>query len=132
MEKYKVVLDEGVLLEAAGDTVHPKDTVLELDPETEETKVLLEKKAIELLPTDEQGGGEKTPEEVQAEADAAAAKAEEDAKAAAEKEAADAEAAEVAEAEAAAHAEADASEASAAATAPGESTPPAPERHPLA
>lgn len=129
MEKYKVVSEEGVVLEGSDETVHPMGEVLELDPENQQVKDLLENGTLEVVAeeetveTDEEKAARVQADEEKAVADKAAAD-EAEATAAAEQEAANA--------EEAARAEADASEASAAATPPGDASPPAPERHPTA
>lgn len=45
MENFKVVSETGIMLEGS-DTVYPTDDVLELDPETDQVKALIESGAI--------------------------------------------------------------------------------------
>lgn len=47
MANYKVLSEQGVILEGADNTIHAKGEVIDLDPAADQTKALLENSAIE-------------------------------------------------------------------------------------
>lgn len=76
MAQYEVVSEQGVVLEGTDDTIHPMGAILELEPEAEQVKALLENDTIKLV--------SEQPIETEA-ADKVAAEAEAEEAAAAEK-----------------------------------------------